>query len=188
MIGDGCCYSTGHISLYFAWVVDDAKCILVSVYCPVCLSLTAFPHYCTDPDVTWETVGAPHLCTIGRKICNQCTGFVAKTTCSNAKCQQLLVLHVCLVSIKDPSSLACTVSDTLPLSSIVTSNMQFFAMASVSSLVLTRDMSSMASYLALCLWPGGLPSTPFQEKGPNIFLPPTLPNADRLSKFFHRQA
>jgi len=20
----------------------------------VCLSLAAFPHYCTDPDVTWE--------------------------------------------------------------------------------------------------------------------------------------
>jgi len=95
--------------------------------------------------------GAPHLCTIGRKICNQCTGFVAKTTYANAKCQQLLVLHVCLVSIKDPSSLASIVSDTLPLSSIATSNMQFVAMFSVSSLVLTRDLSSMAGYLALCL-------------------------------------
>ena len=40
----------------------------------------AFPHYCTDPDVTWEMVGgALQVCTIGR-ICSQCTGFVAMTT------------------------------------------------------------------------------------------------------------
>jgi len=43
-------------SLHFAWVVDDAKCILVTRVCvcvSVCLSLAAFPHYCTDPDETW---------------------------------------------------------------------------------------------------------------------------------------
>jgi len=35
--------------------VAEAKCILVSAVCvSVCLSLAAFPHYCTDPDVTWE--------------------------------------------------------------------------------------------------------------------------------------
>jgi len=41
--------------------VDDVKCILVmcvcvsvnSVYLCVCLSLAAFSHYCTDPDVTF---------------------------------------------------------------------------------------------------------------------------------------
>ena len=28
--------------------------------CPcVCLFLAAFPHYCTDPDVTWEWHGCP---------------------------------------------------------------------------------------------------------------------------------
>jgi len=36
----------------------------------VCLTLAAFPHYCTDPNVTWGTIeGALQLCTIGR-ICN----------------------------------------------------------------------------------------------------------------------
>jgi len=33
----------------------------------VCLSLAAFPHYCTDPDVTWDLdvcEGCPKLCTI----------------------------------------------------------------------------------------------------------------------------
>ena len=38
------------------------KCILVTAVCvsacvSVCLSLAAFPHYCTDPDVTWGMVG-----------------------------------------------------------------------------------------------------------------------------------
>jgi len=33
--------------------VDDVKCILVTRVCvSVCLSLAAFPHYCTDPDVS----------------------------------------------------------------------------------------------------------------------------------------
>jgi len=43
--------------LHFARVVDDAKCIMVTRVCfclSVCLSLTAFPHYCTDPNVTWR--------------------------------------------------------------------------------------------------------------------------------------
>ena len=30
-----------------------AMAILMSVYLSVCLSLTTFPYYCTDPDVTW---------------------------------------------------------------------------------------------------------------------------------------
>jgi len=28
-----------------------------SVCLSVCLSFAAFPHYCTDPDVTWGMVG-----------------------------------------------------------------------------------------------------------------------------------
>jgi len=40
--------------LHFAWVVDDAKCIVVTRVCvSVCLSAAVCPHYCTDPDVTW---------------------------------------------------------------------------------------------------------------------------------------
>jgi len=40
--------------LHFAWVVDDAKCIVVTRVCvSICLSAAACLHYCTDPDVTW---------------------------------------------------------------------------------------------------------------------------------------
>jgi len=45
---------------HFAWVVDDAKCIVVTRVCvsvcvSVCLSAAVCPHYCTDQDVTWES-------------------------------------------------------------------------------------------------------------------------------------
>jgi len=50
-------------------------CVCLSV----ALSLAAFPHYCTDPDVSWENDrGAIYLYTIGR-ICSRCMGFVAVT-------------------------------------------------------------------------------------------------------------
>jgi len=40
--------------LHFTWVVDDAKCIVVTAVCAsVCPSLAVFPNFCTDPDVTW---------------------------------------------------------------------------------------------------------------------------------------
>ena len=40
--------------LHFAWVVDDAKCIVVTHVCvSVCLSAAIPPHYSMDPDVTW---------------------------------------------------------------------------------------------------------------------------------------
>jgi len=47
-------------SLHFAWVIDNAKCtmvtrICVSVCLSVCLSVAACLHYCTDPDVTWQS-------------------------------------------------------------------------------------------------------------------------------------
>ena len=41
--------------------------LCLSLCVSVCLSLTAFPHYCTVPDVTWGNGrGAPYLCTVGR--------------------------------------------------------------------------------------------------------------------------
>jgi len=47
--------------LHFAWVVDHAKCIVITRVCLcVCLSTAACPHYRTDPDVTWGNVrGCP---------------------------------------------------------------------------------------------------------------------------------
>ena len=51
-----------------------------SVCVSVCLSLAVFPHYCTDPDVSWGMAeSALQLCTIV-PICNRCTGFFAMTT------------------------------------------------------------------------------------------------------------
>jgi len=54
--------------LHFARGIAKAKCMLVTaVHVSVCLSLVAFLHYCTDPDVSWATVGgALWLCTVGR--------------------------------------------------------------------------------------------------------------------------
>jgi len=43
-------------SLHFAWVIDDAKYIVVTRVCvcvSVCVSVAVRPHYCMDPDVTW---------------------------------------------------------------------------------------------------------------------------------------
>ena len=62
MSASTCFYSLCAWLLYFAWVVDDAKCIVVTSVCVfvclsvcVCLSAAACPHYCTDPDVTWDS-------------------------------------------------------------------------------------------------------------------------------------
>jgi len=48
--------------LHFAWGVAEAKCIWPRL--SVCLSLTTFPHYCTDPDVTWGMVGVLCSCAL----------------------------------------------------------------------------------------------------------------------------
>jgi len=46
--------------LHFARGIAEAKCMLANGHgrlCVfVCLALAAFPHYCTDPDVTLGTV------------------------------------------------------------------------------------------------------------------------------------
>jgi len=56
-----CLYSTS--LLHFAWGIAEAKCILVTAVC-VCLSLAAFTHYFTDPDVSWGMVGVPSSCAL----------------------------------------------------------------------------------------------------------------------------
>jgi len=48
--------SRGPELLYFARVVLDTRTVYssrASVCLFVCLSIAAWPHYCTDPDVTW---------------------------------------------------------------------------------------------------------------------------------------
>jgi len=40
--------------LHFVSGIAETKCILVTALCvSVCLSLAAFPHYCTDSNITW---------------------------------------------------------------------------------------------------------------------------------------
>jgi len=53
--------------LHFAWGVAEAKCISVTAasVCPcVSLSLAVFPHYYTDPDVSWGRVGVSFSCAL----------------------------------------------------------------------------------------------------------------------------
>ena len=77
-------------------------CVSPSVF----LSIAAFPHYCTDPDVTWwNAKGALWLCTF-RRICNRCTGFVAMTTQLTVRDPSLSLTQFCA----QPSSLCPTPS------------------------------------------------------------------------------
>ena len=97
------CLNSVSVVITFSRVVDDAKHILVTCICVcvclcVSLSVSTCPHYCPDPDVTWRN---------GRGLVvhywvdlQSVHGF---RCCDNivpiAKCQRVLVLSVCLVSI-----------------------------------------------------------------------------------------
>jgi len=87
--------------LRFARVVAEAKCILVTrVYVSVSLSLAAFPQYCTDPDVSWGNGrGCPlivrYLADLQSLQGFRCYDNIAR----NAKCQRVLILSLCLVTI-----------------------------------------------------------------------------------------
>jgi len=89
--------------LHFAWVVDNVKCILVTRVCVcVCLSLAAFLHYCTDLDVTWGNGrGFPSSCALlgGFAICIWVSLLWQRS--ANTKCQQVLVLALCLVFMRN---------------------------------------------------------------------------------------
>jgi len=58
------------------WPVATAVCV------SVCLSLAAFPHYCTNADVTWGNGrGCPVVVQCSADLQkNLCMGFVAMTT------------------------------------------------------------------------------------------------------------
>jgi len=64
----------------------------------VCLSLAAFPHYCTDPDVTWENGRTYPLVVHYWADLQSVHEFRCyDNTAPNAKCQRVLVLALCLV-------------------------------------------------------------------------------------------
>jgi len=89
--------------LHFAWVVDDAKCIVSPT--SVCLSvrgrICACLHYCTDPDVTWGSGrGCPLVVHYWADLQSwhglRCYGNVTRTR--NVS-EYVLVLALCLVYI-----------------------------------------------------------------------------------------
>ena len=64
----------------------------------VCLSLAAFPHYCTDPDVTWGNGRGCSLVVHYSADLHSVHGFRwYENIAPNAKCQRVLVLALCLV-------------------------------------------------------------------------------------------
>jgi len=95
--------SSSSSSLHFVWGIAEAKCILVTAVCVfvtlcVWLSLAAFTHYCTDPDVSWgkETLVVHYWADLQSTV----HGFPCyDNTAPNAKCQRVLVLDLCLVII-----------------------------------------------------------------------------------------
>jgi len=90
-------------SLQFAWVVEDAKCTVVTRVClPVCLSAAACPHYCTDPDVTWGSGrGCPlvvHYFAYLQSVHGlRCYGNITRTR-NVSEYMLVLALWVCLVN------------------------------------------------------------------------------------------
>jgi len=65
----------------------------------VCLSLATFPHYCSDPDVSWGSGGGRSLvmhywADLQSMHRFRCYDNIAP----NVKCQQVLVLALCLVN------------------------------------------------------------------------------------------
>jgi len=68
-------------------------CVCLSL----CLSLAAFPLYCTDPDVTWRNGRGCPLVVHYLADLQSVDGFRCyDNTTPNTKCQRVLVLAVCL--------------------------------------------------------------------------------------------
>ena len=66
----------------------------------VCLSLAAFPHYCTDPDVTWENgmecpLVVQHWADLQSVHGFHCYDFIALN--AKCQCQRVLLLALSLV-------------------------------------------------------------------------------------------
>ena len=77
-------------------------CMCVCLCLCVCLSVTAFPHYCMDPDVSWGNGrGCPivvHYCADLQSVHRfHCYDNIAP----NVQCQQVLLLALCLVPVVD---------------------------------------------------------------------------------------
>ena len=79
------------------YISHGRVCACVCVCLSVCLSLSAFPQYCTDPDGSWEWQGC-HLVVHYWADLQSVHGFRCyDNIVPNTKCQQVLVLALCLV-------------------------------------------------------------------------------------------
>jgi len=65
----------------------------------VCLSLTACPHYCMDPGVSWGMVWLPSSYALLGRFAIGARGCCYYNIVPNAKCQRVLVLALCLVGL-----------------------------------------------------------------------------------------
>jgi len=66
----------------------------------VCLSLAAFPHYCTDPGVRSENDrGCPVVVHYSADLHSVHRFLCYDNIAPNAKCQRVLVLALCLVVV-----------------------------------------------------------------------------------------
>ena len=85
--------------LHFTWGIAEAKCILIMAICVcACLSLTAFPHNCTDPDATQGNVrGCPLVVHYWADLQLVHRFHCYEDVAPNGKCQWVLVLALCLV-------------------------------------------------------------------------------------------
>ena len=112
------------VFLHFARVADDAKYIVVMAICEcVCVSLTAFPHYCMDPDVTWGNGrGAPCCALLGRFAICAWVSFLWQHS-ANVKCRRVLVLTICLVVTAKGTNLGCN-SNQRFWNNIILSNLE----------------------------------------------------------------
>ena len=71
----------------------EAKCIMaMAIWLSVCLSLVAFPHYCTDLDVTWVNEGVPLVVHYWVDLQLVYRFGCYDNIAPNAKCQRVLVL------------------------------------------------------------------------------------------------
>jgi len=74
--------------------------VCVSVCLSVCPSLAAFPHYCTDPDVTWGNGrGCPLVVHYWADLQSVHAFRYYDDIAPNVKCQWMLVLALCLVFV-----------------------------------------------------------------------------------------
>jgi len=75
-------------------------CLSVCVCLCVCLSLATFPHYCTHPEVTLRNGRECPLVVHCWMDFQSVHGFRCyDTIMPNAKCHQVLVIALCLVSL-----------------------------------------------------------------------------------------